>query len=392
MRLLIISHVSHFRHRDGYHAYTPYAREIEIWADLFAEVVIAAPCRDGVPPANTCRINRTNVRIAPQKEVGGTTWRHKIGICLALLPLVISLSREMWNADAIHVRCPGNLGLLGALLAPLFSHRLIAKFAGDWSGSPHEEWTVQLQRIVLKSRWWRGPVTVYGKKPDQRPHIVNFFSSMLTAEQLSRARVSARIKRFRPPFSVIYTGRLTRSKNVDVLLRAIAALRADGVPITATIVGCGPERHFLEVLARDLHIADHIHFAGAVPPDGVLDYLEQSDVFALVSNTEGWPKAMTEAMAFGLICIGSNLGLIPTILGDGRGLTVPPRDGPALTEALRTITCNPDSYEAMRTQASEWAQQFSLESMRTELHALLVRSWDLGDANFPQRCKSPVAE
>lgn len=392
MRLLIISHVSHFWHRDSYHAYTPYAREIEIWADLFAEVVIAAPCRDEVPPANTCQINRTNVRIAPQREVGGTTWRHKVGILVALLPLVASLSREMGNADAIHVRCPGNLGLLGALLAPLFSRRLIAKFAGQWSDSPQEEWTVRFQRGILRSAWWRGPVTVYGKKPDQRPHIINFFSSMLTAEQLSRARVSSRIKHLKPPFRVTYTGRLTRSKNIDVLLRAIATLRADRVPLTATIVGCGPERDSLEVLARHLQIADHVHFVGAVPPEGVLDYLEQSDIFVLVSNTEGWPKAMTEAMAFGLICIGSNLGLIPTILGDGRGLTVPPRDGPALTEALRGITCAPESYEDMRTQASEWAQQFSLESMRNELRALLVRSWNLGEANFPQPCKSSLVE
>jgi len=392
MRLLIISHVSHFRHADGYHAYTPYAREIEIWADLFAEVVIAAPCRDERPPANTCRINRPNVRVAPQLEVGGTTWRHKIGICLALLPLIITLSREMRKADAIHVRCPGNLGLLGALLAPLFSRRLVAKFAGDWNGSAHEEWTVQLQRVILGSGWWRGPVTVYGRKPEQRPHIVDFFSSMLTAKQLSRARVISTIKQLKPPFRVIYTGRLTRSKNIDVLLRAVATLRADRVPITATIVGCGPERDSLEMLSRDLKIADHVHFAGAVSPEGVLRHLEKSDVFVLASSTEGWPKAMTEAMAFGLICIGSNLGLIPTILGDGRGLTVPPRDVPALSEALRSIICAPENCEGMRARASEWAQRFSLESMRNELRALLVRSWNLGDVNFPQRYKATLVE
>jgi hypothetical protein len=38
MRLLIVSHVVHYRTSDGYHAYSAYAKEIEIWADLFPDV------------------------------------------------------------------------------------------------------------------------------------------------------------------------------------------------------------------------------------------------------------------------------------------------------------------------------------------------------------------
>src|ERR1700686_2013386 len=134
MQLLIVSHVTHYACSDGYYAHGPYAREIEIWADLFQEVVIAAPCRDEVPPTDTYRIARSNVRVAPQKEVGGTTWGAKAGLLVALPALIVGLSREMRKANAIHVRCPGNLGLLGTLLAPLFSSRLIAKYAGQWNG------------------------------------------------------------------------------------------------------------------------------------------------------------------------------------------------------------------------------------------------------------------
>src|SRR5262249_22852983 len=142
MRLLIVSHVVHY-HLDGdYYAYAPYAREIEIWADLFGEIVIAAPCRVSErPPEDTCLIRRQNIRVVPQKEVGGPTWREKLGILVHLPSIVIELSAEMWKADAIHVRCPGNLGLVGAILAPLFSRRLIAKYAGQWCGTAQEEWT-----------------------------------------------------------------------------------------------------------------------------------------------------------------------------------------------------------------------------------------------------------
>src|SRR5690242_7585092 len=136
MRLLIVSHVVHYRRGGEYHAYSAYAKEIEIWADLFAEVVIAAPCREESPPEETSPIHRSNIRVAPQKEVGGERWHDKVGNVLALPALVTGLVPEMRKADAIHVRCPGNLGLLGALLAPLFSRRLIAKYAGQWDGFP----------------------------------------------------------------------------------------------------------------------------------------------------------------------------------------------------------------------------------------------------------------
>ena len=150
MKLLIVSHVVHYKSSDGYYAYSPYAKEIELWADLFADVTIAAPCRLGEPPADTCRIARRNVRVSPQREVGGESLAAKAGIAMALPRMTFDLIRQMWKAEAIHVRCPGNLGLLGVLLAPFFSRCLIAKYAGQWNGYPGEEWTVSLQRRVLR--------------------------------------------------------------------------------------------------------------------------------------------------------------------------------------------------------------------------------------------------
>ena len=126
-RLLVVSHVLHYRHGGKLYAYGPYAREIDVWAELFPELVIAAPCRDEQPPGDWVAFTRANISIAPQREAGGDHWSAKMRQILILPLLVRDLSRAMRAADAIHVRCPGNLGLLGVLLAPLFSHRLVAK-------------------------------------------------------------------------------------------------------------------------------------------------------------------------------------------------------------------------------------------------------------------------
>lgn len=388
MRLLIVSHVPHYLHHGEYFAYGPYAKEIEIWAELFSEIVIAAPLSVDPPPSETCRINRPNIRVSPQREVGGTRWLDKVGIVLALPALVFGLAREMWKAEAIHVRCPGNLGLLGALLAPLFCRNLVAKYAGQWNGFPGEEWTVRLQRWLLRSRWWRGPVTVYGRSADQAPHVIEFFSTMFTADQLSSARASLAGKTWGSPPTIAFTGRLTRAKNADVLIKAVAELKSEGIHLRTFIIGDGPEGERLKSLANSLNVQDLIVFTGGIVPERVPEYLERSDIFVLASETEGWPKSIAEAMAFGLVCIGSDRGLVPKFLAEGRGLTVRPKDLPGLVDTLRRVATSPTDYTEMRQRASQWAQVYSIEHLRDALQALLVEWFRPVDGRVSQHDRS----
>jgi glycosyltransferase involved in cell wall biosynthesis len=374
MRLLITSHVIHYAHGERLYAYGPYAREIDLWADLFREVRIASPCRTVPPPADCLAFERGNISIVPQKEAGGESLAAKLGLIAAVPGMAFRLARAMRDADAIHVRCPGNLGLLGALLAPLFSRRLIAKYAAQWNGGEAEPFSARLQRAILRSSWWKGPVTVYGSWPDSPPHVIPFFTSLLTAEQLERAKASARRPRRGPAVRILYTGRLSGAKNVDVLLRAMAAA---GVNLSATIVGEGPERQSLESLARFLGLSRRVTFTGGVPFDGVIEYLDASDVLVLASESEGWPKSIAEGMAFGLACIGSNIGIVPQMLGEGRGFTVSPRDEAALAGFLRRIASSPDLLEPMRHSAAVWAQRYSLEDLRSALGRLMAEWWSL---------------
>src|SRR6185295_2863267 len=110
-RLLIISHVIHYRYAGRLHAYAAYAREIDLWADLFPQVLIASPLRDERPPGDCAPFERSNVSIDPQPETGGTTASAKAWQVLRVPYLVYRLLRSVAGADAIHVRCPGNLGL-----------------------------------------------------------------------------------------------------------------------------------------------------------------------------------------------------------------------------------------------------------------------------------------
>lgn len=376
-KLVIVSHVIHYRCAGRLYAYAPYAREIEIWAGMFDEILLAAPCREQEPPGDCAPFSCENLRVVPQRELGGETWSAKAKLVFALPMLTWDLCRAMSQGDAIHVRCPGNLGFLASVLAPLFSNRLVAKYAGQWSSNQNDGFTVRLQRAVLRSPWWRGPVTVYGHWPNEPANIVPLFSSALTDAQLARASVAGEKRSLSDLRRVLFVGRLSRAKNVDVLLSALGRLRTEGVLFTATIAGEGPELAELKRFSVDLGLSDCVEFAGGISSDQIVDLLSRSGILVLASQTEGWPKAIVEAMAFGLVVIGSDVGLIPEILGENRGLMVPPRDMEALAKALRKILSAPHEYSTMRARASAWGRRYSIESLRDSLGSLLVERWGL---------------
>jgi L-malate glycosyltransferase len=102
-------------------------------------------------------------------------------------------------------------------------------------------------------------------------------------------------------WDIIYVGRLITHKNVDALLRGVAALAGDGQRITCRIVGDGPERAALHHLAASLGIAEQVQFDGRLDEhEDVLTAMKTARLFGFLSEREGFGLAALEALACGL--------------------------------------------------------------------------------------------
>ncbi len=331
---------------------------------------------------------RPNISAFPQLETGGDGFLAKATQLMTLPFHIWRLGQAMRQADAIQIRCPGNLGLLGCLLAPCFSKPRVAKYAGQWNDYEGEPKTWRLQKRLL-SIWWRAPVLVYGNWPDQPPHVVPFFTSVIDEAQMARARGIAPRDWSKRPLDVLFVGRLSQPKNVDVIIRALEQMRKAEC-IRLSIVGDGPMRAALQSLADSLGVADRVVFEGAVPQSRVLDFYEQAHVLVLASESEGWPKAIAEGMAFGLVCIGSNRGFVPQMLGAEKGLLVEPGDVGALADALVRLERNPENALLMSQRAAVWARQFTLQGLREALRIQLESSWGMHLRVGPQPDQIPA--
>jgi glycosyltransferase involved in cell wall biosynthesis len=371
-RLLIVSHVPHYRWDDQLWAFGPFAREIDIWADLFPEVIMAAPLRLERPPQLAVAYSRPNITIRPQRDTGRVPWQLKP----LLLPLIIKeMVSAMRLADAIHVRCPGGLGLVGAVLAPLLSSRLVAKYAGQWDSHPDQRLIMRLQRYLLASRWWRGPVTVYGSWPDQPSHIVPFFTSMMSSEMVKRAVEVAERREPSMPLRVLASGRLAVQKRFDALLDAVRIVLDRGESLAVTVVGEGEELTNLQHRCQQLQLQEVVSFAGAFPYEEGLSWYEWADCLVLPSvYGEGWPKVIAEGMCYGLVCVAVAHGQVPEML-EGRGVLLANGAPQEIADALCRLARQPESFTEMRRRASQWARQRSLKDLREALRELLEERW-----------------
>ncbi|MBV8832654.1 MAG: glycosyltransferase family 4 protein [Acidobacteriaceae bacterium] len=147
--------------------------------------------------------------------------------------------------------------------------------------------------------------------------------------------------------TLVFVGSLEQLyKAPDVLLRALGLATARGCDLRLRIVGDGRYREELQVMALKLGIAERCQFLGQLPGGvAVQNVLDGSDIFVLPSRVEGLPRAMIEAMARGLPCIGSTVGGIPELL-EPESL-VKPGDPDQLASAIETLVADPERQKRM---------------------------------------------
>jgi glycosyltransferase involved in cell wall biosynthesis len=159
-------------------------------------------------------------------------------------------------------------------------------------------------------------------------------------------------------FTVIGVGSLAQPyKGVDVLIKAIKQCIDWGLNIRLIWVGDGKYRSEYQTMVNRLGLTERINLIGQLPHgEAVRTQLDLADLFVLPSRTEGLPRAMIEAMARGLPCIGSNVGGIPELLRDED--MVPSDDSGALAQKIAEVFSDPQRMVEMARHNLTKAQQY----------------------------------
>lgn len=162
---------------------------------------------------------------------------------------------------------------------------------------------------------------------------------------------------------LLYVGRLNRSKQPEVLLRAMARLEP-AAAVALEVIGSGPEMEHLKALCEALHLVPHVRFRGQLSRAEVLETMGRSDVLALISRSETLGMVYLEAMACGALVIASRGRGVDGVVqhGENGWLLDPDRPMPEVAEALAGLLCElmgmkEDAVFAMREKAMAQVRQ-----------------------------------
>jgi len=160
---------------------------------------------------------------------------------------------------------------------------------------------------------------------------------------------------------VCYVGEFRRIKGADLLVDAVARLRADGQPVTLTLGGDGEETNALKAQIQHLGLGSAVRFIGHVKPRYGFS---KGRLLVVPSRGDSMPYVVIEAAAAGIPMIAANVGGIPEIFGSHTSALFQSNNVDAMAAAIKTAL---DDIAAARTRArllrERIAEHFSQDAM-----------------------------
>jgi len=344
---------------------------------LFDSTVLLVPCAPRENPVGEKALEGHNLSVVPLSFPRGIGLKRKLDMPVWLARNGPALFREFRRADAVHTPIPGDVGTVGMLLAFLFRKPLFVRHCGNWF----------VQRTVAERFWkWfmqrfaggRNVMVATGGPPEapreNTPEVRWIFSTSLTEQQLSRLGMVRDSPSANGP-RLILVGRQEYGKGTDKLIECIPLLVNDCPHLQLDVVGDGTALPEFRQLACSLGIADHVHFHGALEHARVLNLLQTGDLFCFPTASEGFPKAVLEALACGLPVVTTKVSVLPRLIGTGCGVVIEEPTAPALAQGIRHCLADEERYRKMSRQAVATARPYSLERWRDSIAVLLREAW-----------------
>lgn len=370
MTFVIITHVPHIVSHDQYLAYGPYVREMNIWTQYADRVIIVAPKAYTEKTVIDVAYEHDNIKFVPIENFDILNVKSTLRTIFKMPQISWSIFKAMQEANHIHLRCPGNVGLVGSIIQIVFPTKIkTAKYAGNWDPKSKQSWTYKVQQYILGNTFLTRnmQVLVYGKWKGSSKNIKPFFTATYT--ELEKLPISKKVIVDRINF--LFVGALVKGKNPMYAIQLLEALSMKGNNVQLSLYGEGPEREFLENYIVEKQLEKIIFLEGNQTQEIVKKAYQESHFVILPSDSEGWPKAIAEGMFWGCVPVATSVSCVPLMLDQGKRGVLLVLDLEKDVEKVELILKNQSDFDTKSENASDWSRNYTLDVFEREIMDLL---------------------
>ena len=286
-----------------------------------------------------------------------------------------TLLKERRNYGLVYFLMQGLHLAAGLPVARALGKPVVMKFSGSglitmmrnsWIGRLELRWLQKwARRVMILNQGMVGEATAAGFDPRQllwMPNPVDT-SEFVPCSVARRQELRARFGVSQALRIVLFVGRLAPEKELISLVGAFAAVAASMPEALLVLVGDGPSREAVALRVAALGIGERVRLTGRLAPAEVLQWMQLSDIFALVSSNEGFPCSLVEAMAAGLPSVVSSIPANTQLVEPGvHGLHATPKDEASIADCLAWLLTDGEA----RLRMGEAARRRVLENYATD--------------------------
>jgi glycosyltransferase involved in cell wall biosynthesis/predicted metal-dependent phosphoesterase TrpH len=256
--------------------------------------------------------------------------------------------------DVVHLCSPGPAGIVAAALAKMLGIPVLGSYHTElatYTGLRSTDSRLETYASMVLATFYGQADVVLTPSPQSDEALGQLG---IPADRIGRWDRGVDISRFRPArrgaeaaarlfgpavedrIHVLYAGRLTQEKGVELLADAFLAARERDPRLHLVLAGGGPE----EQLLRE-RLGSHATFLGWLSGDALADAYANADVFLFASSTDTFGQVLLEAQASGLPVVAVNEGGPRSLVADGVSGLLRPADARALADAVVALAADP---------------------------------------------------
>jgi glycosyltransferase involved in cell wall biosynthesis len=372
MKLLIVSTAPFIYMEKDVYSYGPYVNELMIWNKNASTIAFCCPVWEADRGLLISKVPFEIKKHFKLIDLNGLSFKAKMQSFFLSFYNIMLLFKGFYWADHIHIRCPGNLGLLGCFVQIFFPNTpKTAKYAGNWDPESKQPRSYRLQKWILSNTFLtrKMQVLIYGEWPNQSKNIKAFF----TASYYEEEKESLIVKNLESKISFVFVGSLVKGKNPMYAIQIVEGLFSRGFDVSLNIYGEGIERNNLERYISENNLAEVISLKGNQDKGTLKTAYLKSHFVLLPSESEGWPKAIAEGMFWGCVPIATSVSCVPFMLDYGnRGVLLDRNLNSDVMQIASLLTTNNNDFIIKQKKAFEWSQAYTLDVFESEIKKLMV--------------------